>query len=207
MQSHVPLKAWGSWVCICTWCWLERKTTLLYSVSLTTWLLKCCFTSTETVGLLGTGAQDGHLDFHTAPKLWTWLLLLCSSVDILGTSWDQCVSMVQYCFTSTETIKLVRTGSPGRPPRLSHSSWTLWTWLGSAVLLNVLGRRLTYYIIWDKLRPMPKHGLILLYVHGNLRLVRTDSPGQPPPLSHSSWTMGEHDCAGSTICRAWIYTD
>ena len=28
-------------------------------------LLKCCFTSTETVGLLGTGAQDGHLDFHT----------------------------------------------------------------------------------------------------------------------------------------------
>ena len=27
-------------------------------------LLKCCFTSTETIGLLGTGAQDGHLDFH-----------------------------------------------------------------------------------------------------------------------------------------------
>ena len=32
-------------------------------------LLKCCFTSTETVGLLGTGAQDGHLDFHTPPEL------------------------------------------------------------------------------------------------------------------------------------------
>ena len=29
-------------------------------------LLKCCFTSTETAGLLGTGAQDVHLDFHTA---------------------------------------------------------------------------------------------------------------------------------------------
>ena len=28
------------------------------------------FTSTETVGVLGTGAQDGHLDFHTAPELW-----------------------------------------------------------------------------------------------------------------------------------------
>ena len=26
--------------------------------------------STETVGLLGTGAQDVHLDFHTAPELW-----------------------------------------------------------------------------------------------------------------------------------------
>ena len=31
--------------------------------------LKCCFTSTETVGLLGMGAQDIHLDLHTAPEL------------------------------------------------------------------------------------------------------------------------------------------
>ena len=30
--------------------------------------------------------------------------------------------MVQYSFTSTETKRLVRTDSPGRPPRLSHSS-------------------------------------------------------------------------------------
>ena len=29
----------------------------------------CGFTSTETEGLLGTGAQDVHLDFHTAPEL------------------------------------------------------------------------------------------------------------------------------------------
>ena len=42
------------------------------------------------------------------------------SVDILGTNWP----MVQSCFTSTETIRLIRTGSPERPPRLSHSSWT-----------------------------------------------------------------------------------
>ena len=47
------------------------------------------------------------------------------SVDILGTSWDQCVSVVQCCFTSTETIILVRTESPGRPPRLLHSCWAL----------------------------------------------------------------------------------
>ena len=33
-------------------------------------MTKCCLTSTETVGLLGTGAQDGHLDFHTATELW-----------------------------------------------------------------------------------------------------------------------------------------
>ena len=49
------------------------------------------------------------------------------SVDILRTSCDQCRSMVQYSFTSTETRRLVRTDSPGRPPRLSHSSWTMKT--------------------------------------------------------------------------------
>ena len=32
-------------------------------------MMKCCFTSTETIGLLGTGAQDVHLDFHTVPEL------------------------------------------------------------------------------------------------------------------------------------------
>ena len=39
-------------------------------------LLKCCFMSTETVGLLGPGAQDGHLDFHTAPELCSSSMLL-----------------------------------------------------------------------------------------------------------------------------------
>ena len=48
-----------------------------------------------------------------------------SVTDILGTSCDQCRSMVQYSFTSTETRRLVRTDSSGRPPRLSHSSWTM----------------------------------------------------------------------------------
>ena len=37
--------------------------------SIADWLVECCFTSTETVGLLGTGAQDVRLDFHTAPQL------------------------------------------------------------------------------------------------------------------------------------------
>ena len=32
-------------------------------------MFECCFTSTETVGLLGTGGQEVHLDFHTAPEL------------------------------------------------------------------------------------------------------------------------------------------
>ena len=50
------------------------------------------------------------------------LNVLGCRVDILGTNCDQCVRMVQCCFTSTETIRLIRTWSPGRPPRLSHSS-------------------------------------------------------------------------------------
>ena len=33
--------------------------------------VNCCFMSTETIDLLGTGAQDGHFDFHTAPELWS----------------------------------------------------------------------------------------------------------------------------------------
>ena len=42
------------------------------------------------------------------------------SVDILGTNWDQCQSMVQYSFLSTETIRLIRMDSPGQPPRLTQ---------------------------------------------------------------------------------------
>ena len=56
-------------------------------------LLKCCFTSTETVGLLGTGTQTVHLDFHTAPELCTHLM------------------MMKCCFTSTETVGLLGTGA------------------------------------------------------------------------------------------------
>ena len=61
------------------------------------------------------------------PQGWWWSRASCPrmSVDILGTNCDQCLSMVQCCFTSTETVRLIRTESPGRPPRLSHSSWTL----------------------------------------------------------------------------------
>ena len=55
----------------------ERLSLFLYVsssmfVGLNVRLLECCCTSTETIVLLGTGAQDGHLDFHTA------YVLLCS---------------------------------------------------------------------------------------------------------------------------------
>ena len=40
--------------------------------------------------------------------------------------------------------RFIRDGSPGRPPRFSHSSWALSIGFGSVVLHNVLGCRLTY---------------------------------------------------------------
>ena len=43
------------------------------------------------------------------------------SADILGANCDQCRSMVQCCYTSTETVRLIKMESPGQPPRLSHS--------------------------------------------------------------------------------------
>ena len=30
----------------------------------------CCFTFTDTIGFLGTEAQDGHLDFHSFLYWW-----------------------------------------------------------------------------------------------------------------------------------------
>ena len=54
------------------------------------------------------------------------------SVDILGTSCDQCWSMVQYSFTSMDTRRLVRMDSWGRTaedsPLDSHTAPELWVW-------------------------------------------------------------------------------
>ena len=63
-------------------------------------MVECCFTSTETVGLLGTGAQDGHPDSHTLVE----------------------VVVVEVLLYVHRNRRLIRDGSPGRPPRLSHSS-------------------------------------------------------------------------------------
>ena len=66
-------------------------------------VLQCCFTATETIQykLLGTGAQDVHLDCHLT-------LELCSSMLLYG--------------HRNYTVQTIRDGSPGRPPRLSPNS-------------------------------------------------------------------------------------
>ena len=48
--------------------WKQRSAVELF-ICVWKQLVECCFTSTETVGLLGTGALDVHLDFHTALEL------------------------------------------------------------------------------------------------------------------------------------------
>ena len=94
-------------------------------------------------------------------------------VDILGTSWDQCRSMVQYSFTSTETRRLVRTDSPGRPPWLSHSSWTMTLpaqRTGFNVWRQTASRKDKHRIVQDKavpvgcLSPAPLHGMTFLFL-------------------------------------------
>ena len=40
------------------------------------------------IGLLGTGVQDSHLDFHTAPALWNLLLLFRPCFSFPEVSYD-----------------------------------------------------------------------------------------------------------------------
>ena len=44
---------------------------------------------------------------------------------------------------------------------------------------------------------------VLLYVHGNHRLIRDGSPGWPPRLSHSSWALFGKFKNGMTFSRPW----
>ena len=64
--------------------------------------------------------------------------------------------MVQCCFTSTETIRLNRTGNQGRPPRLSHmhSSRTLFARSMDLYLLDI-GPWLGLFPRGDHQRPRP----------------------------------------------------
>ena len=75
------------------------------------------------------------------------------SVDILETSWDQCRSMIQYSFTSTETRRLVRTNSPGRPPRLSHSSWTMTLQVHPVKTVYLFSREIRCVSVLPKRKP------------------------------------------------------
>ena len=60
------------------------------------------FVSTETISLLGTGVQDGHLDFHTAPEL---CLLLSGGVALIQLYWlSGCTKLLLICGGMGELI-------------------------------------------------------------------------------------------------------
>ena len=84
--------------------------------------VQCCFTSTEAVRTIGDG-EPGR-PTRLSPSSWALLLLCCLMSSDVG--WHIRDKLrPSMCFTSTETVRFVRTESPGRPPRLSHSSWAL----------------------------------------------------------------------------------
>ena len=56
--------------------------------------------ATETVGLLGTGAQDVHVDFHTAPDLWYNAIKLLTNLTrllFITTVQDSIIYTVENC--------------------------------------------------------------------------------------------------------------
>ena len=161
------------------------------------------------------------------------------SVDILGTNCDQCRSTVQCCFTSTETVRLIRTEGPGRPPRLSHSSSTLvhngWWWWSRAscprMSVDILEtncdqcRSTVRYCFTSTetirlvrteseivfyLRPAP-HCYLCVWVaivdqsSGAVWKSRWPS-GQPPRLSHSSWTLIHKSALWTTKWTTFVFS-
>ena len=58
-------------------------------------LVECCFTSTETISLLGTGAQDGQL-----LNSWVWVRF----VDDVGLTWVRFPSCVPFMGPWSETL-------------------------------------------------------------------------------------------------------
>ena len=70
--------------------------------------VRYCFTHiyTETIGLLGRKAQDGHLDFHTAPELWQINVLLCGKNDRTARYklWVSCSVCLQSVLASTRRL-------------------------------------------------------------------------------------------------------
>ena len=144
---------------------------------------------------LGRGTQDGHLDFHAAPELWTHTLLQCcfTSTEAVQTISDGCPGRQTIRDgeprTSTSTFTQLRssehthffsfalrpqrpyrplgTGSPGRPSRLSHSSWALTRWL--YLIFGFMGTKWSCDLIecWGCLLPVDVfHGMTVTFEWG-----------------------------------------
>ena len=93
------------------------------------------------------------------------------SVDILGTCCDQCRSMVQYNFTSTETRRLVRTDSPGRPPRrpqlLNYVPW-------ETFLLNLYWYMYAVYKRYRLIQCTHDYSHTIVYMHTKIMKIQVN---------------------------------
>ena len=98
--------------------------------------------------------------FIVLKAYWWWCRTSCPGCQL--TNCDQCLSMVQCCFTSTETVRLIRVWKP----KTATSTFTQ--------LLN----------------PEPFMLVECCFTSTEtIRLIRQEGPGQPPWLSHGSWTL------------------
>ena len=102
--------------------------------------------------------------------------------------------MVQYCFTSTETIRLVRTDSPGRPPPLSHSFRTLTSTFQAVPLITTSAENL--------LSPYVKHAIDKPVNNYTIRQARQQLHY---PTSPSTTTLSDKPVNNYTIRQAYIY--
>ena len=78
-------------------------------------MVQCGFTSTETTRMSSWHIRDKLSPVRVHGSVWLYVHTKPQGcpVDISGTNCHQCVCMVQCGFTSTETTRLVRTGSRG----------------------------------------------------------------------------------------------
>ena len=128
---------------------------------------------------LGRTAQDGHLDSHTAPELWCETRIVI--VYVRRTGWErewtiQDLKIYIYEGNGNSQLSTLFTSSPrervifvGTIMSLTepHKEALSGTPTNSKVRLCCLMSSDVSWHIGDKLRPMPKHGSLLLYVHGN----------------------------------------
>ena len=124
--------------------------------------------------------------------------------------------MIQYSFTSTETRRLVRTVSPGRPPRFSHSSWTMIK--SSVYQRNFISgtycyRFITVILPLRDLRQPTQNITYFVSVVRKMRTARTKGKKIMEKLECSSWSTKSADenskksGNGQKICRSqrvWI---
>ena len=108
-------------------------------------------------------------------------------------------SILLYVFMSTETMRLVRMDSPGRPPRLSHSSWAMWVTcrVNDCYLCST---RSTYRCVPDNYKHAPCH------TQTRVTYVQFSRSRYGTPLGQSGRLSLSHacDCIGAILWQSYF---